>query len=275
MPPTIPYFPDLGDIEPTRKTMHLYTAAIGAVTRVHAIPHPKWWHISLKVHPDGLVTDSMPLPGGGSFALRMDLFHHNVLLYTSRGEAREFDMRQGLTGTEFGDRLLAAVGDLGLTGDYAHKKFSDDSAREYDPDAASRFFIALVNIDYLFKKHRASLEGMVSPVQLWPHNFDLAFEWFGSRRVEQEEHGRMSSHPSQLNLGFFPGEPEPYFYSNPWPFEEDHLLDVPLPEGASWHTEGWQGTYLPYASLPSDETAGIQLRNFARMVYEIASPTLI
>lgn len=272
--PSQTFFPDLNDIEPTRKTLHLYAAAMGAVPRAHAVPHPKWWHISLKVRPDGLVTNAMPIPGGGSFALRMDLLKHQVVLFTNRGQHTTLDMQAGLTGTQFGDQLLAAVGEVGLTGDYARDKFTDDTARAYNPEAASRLFTALVNVDQLFKKHRASLTGEASPVQIWPHGFDIAFDWFGTRTVEHEEDGQVTSYPSQLNLGFYPGEPEPYFYSNPWPFEKDQLVDRPLPHGARWHLEGWEGTYLPYADLAGKPDAGDQLLNFAGQVYEIASPTL-
>ena len=40
--------------------------AVGVVPRAHAIAHPKWWHVSLEVRPTGLVTDPIPLPGGGT-----------------------------------------------------------------------------------------------------------------------------------------------------------------------------------------------------------------
>ena len=91
-----------------------------------------------------------------------------------------------------------------------------------------------------------------------------------------EEHGERQELPSQLNLGFFPGSPgvAAYFYSNPWPFEADVLLGQPLPEGAGWHTEGWQGTLLPYEALVSDPNARKRLLNYARRVFELTAPTL-
>jgi hypothetical protein len=268
-------FPDLSGIEPTRKTLHLYAAALGAVARLHAIRHPKWWHISLKVRPEGLVTDAIALPDGSSFAMRMDLLKHCIVLQTSQGSQRLFDMREGLTGTEFGDLVLDAVAGLGLEGDYAREKFEDDSPRQYDPDAAGRLFTAFVCIDGLFKKHRASLPGEVSPVQIWPYGFDLALDWFGTRPAEYEEHGQIIRSSARLNLGFFPGGPEPYFYSNPSPFERDLLLGQPLPSGARWYTDDWEGTYLPYASLAGREDAAERLLEYASQVFKIASPTLM
>jgi hypothetical protein len=246
-----PQFPALTNWEATRQTLHLYSRAIGVVPRAHVEFHPKWWHISLKVEPDGLNTTKMPRSAGGSFWLAMDL--------------------------KFGDQLLAAVAELGLSAGYARDKFENDDAREYDPEAAGRYLTALTNADRIFKEHRAALSGEVSPVQLWPHNFDLAFEWFGTRVERYEEHGQVQEYPSQINLGFYPGDGAnaPYFYSNPWPFEADVLTANPLPEGARWFTEDWSGSILPYDELAEDERAEERLKAYARAVYDIASPTLL
>jgi hypothetical protein len=219
----------------------------------------------------------MALPGGGTFHLWMNLLDHEVALVTSQGETRHFSMTEGLSSTEFGDRLIGAVAALGLSGDYARQKFENDEPRQYDPEMAEKYFTALVNVDRIFKVHRASLSGEKGPVQLWPHGFDLAFEWFGTRRINYEEDGKSKQLPAQLNLGFSPGEPShplPYFYSNPWPFEEDKLLDRPLPSGARWFTQSWKGSILPYEELVDDERAEERLLAYARAVYEISAPTL-
>jgi hypothetical protein len=276
MPDEAP-LPALTDWEPTRQTLHLYIRAIGVVTRAHAEARPNWWHISLKVHGDQLRTDKMARPDGGEFWLVLDLKQHKVVLYTIEGSFKEFDMTQGLSGTQFGDALLSAVGALGLSGNYARQKFQDDEAREYNAEAAGRYLTALLNVDRLFKEHRSTLQGDVGPVQLWPHNFDLALEWFGTRLVRSEEDGQIEEQRSQINLGFYAGDPAnpPYFYSNPWPFEAEKLMDKPLPQGARWFDEGWQGTILPYDELAGDENAEGRLKEYARTVYEIASPTLL
>jgi hypothetical protein len=271
-------FPSLTGWEPTRDTLQVYSRAVGVVPRAHAEFHPKWWHISLKVGPNGLTTDTMPLPDGGTFSLKIDLRQHQVILSTSGGQTQEFRMTEGLSGTAFGNQILAAVADLGLTADYAREKFESDDPREYDPAVAENFLTALVSADRVFKQHRASLKGEVGPVQLWPHHFDLSVEWFGTRVIEYEEGGKIEKYPAQLNLGLSPGDsghPDPYFYSNPWPFEADVLLAKPLPAGARWFNESWQGTIFPYAELAGDSQAGARLLEYARTVYEAASPTLM
>lgn len=271
-------FPSLGDWEPTRDTLHAYIKAVGVVPRAHADFHPKWWHISLKVRPDGLQTETMAAPDGDTFHLRIDLRQHSVILVANRGIQVEWPMTVGLSATVFGNQILDAVADLGLTAEYAREKFEDDSPRVYNPGDAEKYFHALVNADRIFKAHRATLSGEVGPVQLWPHGFDLAFEWFGTRFAEYEKGGEITKYPAQLNLGFSPGESshsKPYFYSNPWPFEADALLDAPLPRGARWFTNSWQGTILPYAELADEPDAEERLLTYARSVYEITSPTLL
>ena len=273
-------FPTLTDWEPTRQTLHLYSRAVGAVPRAHAEFNPKWWHVSLNVRPDGLETNRMALPDGGQFWLTIDLRQHKTILYTDQGPFRDFDLAGGLSATEFGDQIFSAVAELGLSGDYARDKFEDDEPRQYDPAAAERFLGILVNVNRIFEEHRTALlgrttlKGEVSPLNFWTHGFDLSFEWFGTRVETYETDGKIEELPSQINLGYYPSG-DPYFYSNPWPFETEQLLDKPLPAGAEWHTEGWQGSTLPYEQLVGDKNAEARLREYAQAVFDIGAPTLM
>ena len=260
------------NFEPTRASLHAYAHAIGSIPRTHAEPHDKWWHVSLKVSEQGLETDAMALPDGGTLGLRLDLTSHDVVLTTGGGETR-ISMTEGLTGTEMADRVIGLVAERGLSGEYNREKFESDDARDYDPDVAATYFRAARNVAGVFESHLASLPGEVSQVQLWPHNFDLACEWFGTRVERHKEEGEVTEHPSQLNLGFYP-EGRAYFYSNPWPFEGDKLTGLPLPHGAEWHTEGWEGSILYYDQLAGHPDAETKLAEFARAVFDAASPTL-
>ncbi len=269
-------FPPLTNFEPTRETLHWYAKAVGVLPRVHAEAHPKWWHVSLKVRPDGLYTEPMGLPDGGTLRVKMDLDQHKVVFLVDDEETTEFSMTAGLTASAFGDQLLAAAAELGLSGSYERHRFENEDARHYNAETVPAFWQALVNSHRIFDEFRGSLSGEVSPLQFWTHGFDLSFEWFGSRVVVSETDGQRSEFPSQINLGFYPGNPAdaPYFYSNPWPFEADQLLDQPLPKGARWYIEGWQGTIFPYEELVGDGHAEERLREYARVVHELASPTL-
>lgn len=271
-------FPDLSGWEATRDTLHWYSKAVGVIPRTHLLQHPKWWHISLDVVDDGLLTKPMLTPDARSLQLKVDLRQHHVALLVEGTVEQLFDMQRGLTATAFGDELIAAVADYGLVGEYAREKFENEDGREYEGVSAEKYLHALTNANRIFNDHRTTIGGNVGPVQLWPHHFDLAFEWFGTRVERYEEHGAVQEYPSQINLGFSAGDsghPTPYFYSNPWPFETEKLIEHPLPAGAKWHTTGWQGSLLSYAELANDPRAETRLRAYAQSIYQIASPTLL
>jgi hypothetical protein len=268
------YLPELPAAwEGTRATLHAYALAVAAIPRAYAEAHPKWWHVSLKLTDGGFVTDPIPISEGESLELKMDLVSHEVAVSTSGGGVHTVSMRHGLTGSEFAERLIQIAAAYGLKGDYDRAKFESGEAREYDIEASGVFRDVMARIGASFERHRDTLTGEVSPVQVWPHGFDLAFEWFGSRVETFEEHGTISEHPSQLNLGFYPAG-RPYFYSNPWPFETDRLVDNDLPHGAEWHTDRWQGSILYYDQLQGDPDAEQKLLEYAATVFEIVAPTL-
>ena len=268
----LPALPE--DWETTRATLHAYAHGVGAIPRAHAEAHPRWWHVSLNVQPQGLVTDDMACPDGGTFNVGFDLKSHQVVVGTSGGTSAAFSMSAGASGTKMGDQVLAAVVELGLDGEYKRERFENDEPRGYAPGAAEMFLHVLNNVTGVFEQHRTSLPGEVGPVQLWPHGFDLATEWFGTRVERYEEDGEMTEHPSQINLGFYPGTDRPYFYSNPWPFEGAKLMGEALPHGARWNTEGWEGSILYYDQLQGDPQADTKLAEYAKAVFDLASPTL-
>lgn len=268
----LPELPD--DWEPTRASLHAYALAIDAIPRTHGVVHPRWWHISLKVGPTGLATDPVPLPGSDrTVTIRMDLHDHDVVMQVDGGDEQRFPMTAGLTGTEMADRLIAAAADLGLHGDYSRDKFENSDPRTYEPEHAAVYFEAVSLADQLFETRRAAVTGEVSPVQIWPHNFDMSFEWFGTRLETYEEGGETKTLPGQINLGFYPAG-RAYFYSNPWPFDAAELTGHPLPHGASWHREGWEGSILYYDQVAGDPDGLRKVNDYAATVYELASPLL-
>ena len=259
--------------EETRSTLHAYALSVGAIPRAYADAHPKWWHVSLDLVETGLETDPVPLADKESLKLRMDLTSHEIVVTTTGGDKHTVSMTAGLTATELAERLMGIASSYGLRAEYYRDKFENDDARAYDPSIAETFYAVMSDVAAAFEEHRATLSRDVSPIQVWPHGFDLAFEWYGTRVETHEENGEVRSHPSQLNLGFYPAG-RPYFYSNPWPFDTDSLLGSKLPHGAQWHTDGWEGTILYYDQLQDDPDARKKLLEYAAAVYDVVAPTL-
>jgi hypothetical protein len=270
-PPSLPALPD--PVEPTRTTLQGYALAVRSIPARHAVRHPHWWHVGLTVRPDGLVTEPMTLPDGGAFHLRMDLRRHVVVVDPSRlppgGELSvAVPMDAGLTAGGMGDRLLETVGALGLARDVDRSRFDAADSTGYVPETAAGLFDVLVAMSRVFELRRAELPGDPGPVHVWPHHFDLSFEWFGTRVVTGDE----GEAPAQLSLGFVPTGPA-YLYSIPWPFDPG-LLENDLPAGAHWNTEGWQGAALPYDEIAGRPDGVDRVLAFARRVFDLARPTL-
>lgn len=270
-------FPDLGDWLQTRDTLHAYSRLLGAVRRLLMPPHPRWWHISLELASQGLTTGQIPAPTearGGDLELTLNLRRSRLALGADGDSRHELSLLAAPTATELGQEVVAWLRRLGIESGPERSLWVDDGERSYDPEAATRFLRALLEVEKVFERVRSTLSGETGPIQLWPHHLDLSFEWFGSRRVEYEEEGEARETSAQIGFGFSTGDdshPEAYFYATPWPFEEP-FLEGSLPAAARWQTVGWQGGLLPYTLVRRDGPEA--LSGFLRAVYEIAAPHL-
>lgn len=269
-----PFFPQFHPAwEATRATLHAYAHASSAIARSAAVPHPKWWHVSLKVRPEGFCTDPTPIPSGGALSVVMDLNNHVITLRSSSGLVRPFSMLEGMTATELGDALTAAAAEADLDTPIERDRFVNDDARPYEPLAARTFFEIATNAAGVMRRQQLIVGDPTGPVQIWPHGFDMAFEWFGPKDVDHVEDGKQVTQKAQVNFGLYPGG-EPYFYCNPWPFEPETLVPNTLPAGASWHLEGWQGAILPYAAVAGAPSGSDRVAEFFTRVHELAAPTM-
>jgi len=252
----------------TRAALHGHARAMSLLPRRHAHPHPEWWHVGLEIGETGPATTPITLPTGGVMVIAMDLTSHEAVATTSAGEERRWSLATTPPGS-LADALAAFGASHGLGPDPTPDDL-DRAAPRYDPAAAAVFWGALRDVASVFDRHMAALPGDRGVTHLWPHGFDLSVEWYG-RRLQPDDHGKLL--PTRLNLGFDPGPRRQYFYSNPWPFDRA-LLGTSLPEGASWHTDDWLGTMLPY-ELVADDPAGLdRLARYAAAVFAAASPTL-
>lgn len=262
-------FPKLSNWRETRETLHAYSKVIGAIRAAYAPSLPRYQHVSLRLYTAGLTTTAIPHPEDAkrSFSLSLDLRNHYVLLNTSDGGVHQVRISEGLSATQLGEELLAKLAEQGVPGTVDVKKYADDEPRNYSLDAAERYFTALTHIGRLFEQFHGEVLGEKDPVQFWPHHFDLSFIVLGSKQVSNME-GEFSS---QITFGFAPddpGQPSPYFYANPFPFEES-LTHATLPHGASWHTAIWQGALLPYGHIAELPDADQKILDFLRETYRV------
>jgi hypothetical protein len=263
---TFPPLP-LNRWQPTRDTLAVYARLLGKIRRALTPPQKHWGHASLRAAAVGLTTTPIPA-GDQTFELLLDLTAHRLALTTSRGARAHVELA-GQSPAAFRDAVLAALAAQGIRPALEGGAFDDAQEGVYDATAVSRFWQALSQIDAVLKAFRHGFRGESSPVQFWPHHFDLAVTWFSGRLVPDQEPDDPEYADEQMNFGFSTGDggvPEPYFYATAYP-TPDGFTTAALPEGASWRSEGWTGAVLPYARIAATADGKTRLRDFLHTVH--------
>ncbi len=267
------HFPplSLNTWQPTRETIAHYAQVVGKVRRAMTPPQKHWWHVSLRTAAAGLTTTPVPA-GSKTFELLLDFTHHRLLMTTSHGERRDFRLA-GQSVHAFKNELLETLAELAIYPEIDHDLFIDQSVGTYDQTAVAAFWHALSQIDATLKEFRAGFRGESSPVQLWPHHFDLGVNWFSGRLVPDQDPDDPEWSDEQMNFGFSTGDggiPDPYFYVTAYP-TPDGWNETKLPSGAYWQTEGWTGAVLPYSVLAGSEDGKSLLLTFLRSLQKSAA----
>lgn len=255
----------LAEWRPTRDTLHAYTRLVGKVRQALMPPQKHWWHISLRTSACGLTTTPMPA-GNRTCDLTLDLTSHDLTVTTSRGDWWDVPL-EGQSSRELQEAALANLETIGVKPALDRKAFASEETNPYDVDAVEAYWQALSQIDLLLKQFRGELREETSPVQLWPHHFDLSLVWFSGRRVPGVDSSNAVEADEQMAFGFSTGDEgtaEPYFYitAYPWPAGLEETI---LPDGACWHHEGWRGALLPYHHLPATDPRAYLLDFWRRL----------
>lgn len=251
---------DLAAWQPTRDTLQLYAKALGKIRRALTAPQKHWWHISLRLTATGLTTTPI-LVDDQVIELQLDCLGHAVRLLTGGQTHLTQPIGRGESIAEGVDSLLHTLAQQGVMVDIDRSLFSAAAPLAYDPHSAEAYFQALVRIDGLLKQFQHGLRQETSPVQLWPHHFDLAMLWLSGRLVAGQDSDNAEYADEQMNFGFATGDldlPEAYFYVTAYPAPKG-WGDAPLPAPARWHRLGWTGALLTYADwrqMP-DPAAGL------------------
>lgn len=243
-PPLLPT-----ELQPTLTTLQSYAQLIGKVRRACAPRQKHWFHVSLRLNATGLTTTAIPA-GSQTFELQLDLTTHRLIITTNQGRRYETPLTDQ-SPAQFRDEVLAALRVMGLEPEIDRSLFDDDTPGRYDRVVAARYWLALSQIDAVFKQFRGELRRETGPVQLWPHHLDLALLWFSGRLVPGQDPANEEDADEQMNFGFSPGDdgiPDPYFYATAYPTPAG-LTDTPLPDDTYWHTGGFTGAILPYQAL--------------------------
>ena len=266
-------FPDLtlANWHETRDTVHLYARVVGEVRKQLTPRQKHWWHASLRTSAVGLTTTPMRA-GSKTVELAFNFFTHELRLRTSIGE-EDFISLDGQSIKDFSDELIEILGDVGVPVTIKPEYGEDDRHRTYNDTAVESFWEAFSQIDQVYKVFKGTLRQETSPVQLWPHHFDLAVVWFSGRLIPGQDPNDAEHSDEQMNFGFSTGDeyiPDPYFYITAYPMP-DSLLGTPLPEGAYWMSNQLTAAILPYAALTTSDDPEALLNSYLETVHAAGS----
>ena len=285
--PSIP----VTDWAETRDTLHLYTQVVGKVRLANEPRLNHWWNIPLYVSARGLTTSLMPHPTGPAFQIDFDFVDHRLDVATVTGQPRSLDLVPRPVAA-FYAATMSVLDELGLTTDIWPMPveipdaipFPDDRVHAaYDPDAVHRFWLALVEIERVFKMFRTRFVGKSSPVHLFWGSLDLALTRFSGRTAPPHPGGAPNCGPHVMweayshevsSCGYWPGPPgeEGVFYGYAYP-EPPGYRDTPVaPAGARWD-DGLGEFVLPYELVRTAPDPDRVLLEFLQSTYEAAAST--
>jgi Family of unknown function (DUF5996) len=271
--------------EPTKETLHLWTQIVGKVRLAAVSPQNHWWHVALYVDTRGLTTRRLRFDEL-DFDVSFDFVAHELVVRTSRGEARSFPLTDGLSVAGFHERLFALLAGFGIEvetkpepyGIPITTPFAEDSEHaSYDSEAVARFFGALRWSDWMLQEFAGWFCGKTSPVHFFWHGFDLAVTRFSGRRAPElptaDPVSREAYSHEVISFGFWAGDRAvrmPAFYSYTAP-EPEGLADRSLrPEAASWQQPYGSShlALLPYDEVRTSSDPRETLLDFLESAYE-------
>ncbi|MGI9341721.1 MAG: DUF5996 family protein [Gammaproteobacteria bacterium] len=265
-------FPGIDDVSSvaTRDALHVYSRVLGDWLKSSRTKRKHWWHASLRPALHGLTTGVVHQ--GPGFELELNLRDSQLLVRTLQG--------QELAETLHGQPASALAGSIAkfLTAQGLEQTFVpetshiDGSADErpgYSADVARRLADVLNSVAAAMTEFRAGIREETSPIQLWPHHFDLSMLWLPGEKIPGQDPADEEYSDKQMNFGFTFGDasiPEPYFYVSAYP-QPDAFPSIDLPAGTSWHAEGFNGAVLKYGNLcATDDPQGYLLDLWQRML---------
>ena len=134
----------------------------------------------------------------------------------------------------------------------------------YLSEIANNVSAVLRSISAAMTTFRASIAEETSPIQLWPHHFDLAMLWLPGEKIPGMDPADEEISEKQMNFGFAFGDaiiPDPYFYVTAYPLP-DELPELLLPDGTYWQSEGFRGAVLTYERLMEESNPQYFLVSF-------------
>jgi hypothetical protein len=280
---------DLHEWLATRDTLHMWLQIVGKIRLVQTPWINHSWHATLYVTSRGLTTSLIP-HGNRQFQIDLDLLDHRLAITATDGRRGGFALEPQTVGS-FYRRLMEELNRLDLPVHIVTRPnevpeaipFEQDEVhKDYDPDAANRFWHMLVQAQRVMLKFRTRFIGKCSPIHLFWGAMDLAVTRFSGRgapthpggipnlpdRVTREAYSHEVS-----SCGFWSGTPPvdyPAFYAYAYP-EPAGFADARIRPDGAFYSPDFREFVLPYARVRESSTPDETLLEFLQSTYDAAA----
>lgn len=254
---------DAAAVADTRDAIHAYARILGNCLKTCRAKRKHWWHASLRPSLSGLGTGI--IRSTIDFELELDLIANQLAARAGNGQARCIELR-GQSASELAGSAVEALQEMQVSESAvaAVADATDDSATHPNYSAPQAVLLGQVlrTISTAMETFRAGIREETSPIQTWPHHFDLSMIWLPGELIPGQDPANEEYADKQMNFGFGFGDdnqPEPYFYVTAYP-TPDGLPDMSLPPGSHWNSEGFNGVLLYYRDLINQADPGAYLQ---------------
>jgi len=287
VPPTA--WPDLtlAQWQGTRDALHLWTQIVGKVRLALAPMVNHWWQVPFYVSARGLTTSLMHA-GPTGLEAEFDFIAQRLELRSSTGARRAIALEPQSV-ADFYAKVMAALRELRIPVRVLPRPVEtavaipfpeDTKPRPYDPGAAQRFWLALLQGSRVLGVFRSRFQGKVSPVHFFWGAADLAVSRFSGRRAPRHP-GGVPNCPDRIqqlayshevsSCGFWPGgSDEGSFYSYAYPTPPD-FAQSPIEPGTAYFDPGLGEFILPYADVRRSHDPDSTLLAFFQSTYDAAA----
>lgn len=283
--PDIPFEP----WKDSSETLHQWLQIVGK----YRLAYTPWlnhsWHATLYLTPRGLTTSVIHC-ADKSVQVDFDFIEHQLIGAASDGQRRTLSL-EPMPVAAFHDRFRAMVDELGVSIDFDGAPnevpdpipFANNTAPgAYDADSVHRFWLALLQVDRVFKLFRTGFLGKVSPVHLFWGSFDLAVTRFSGRAAPRHP-GGVPGLPDEVtreayshevsSAGFWGGGGGlgfPAFYSYAYPTPEG-FGEQPVTPSEAYFDANLGEFLLPYEAVQNAADPDQTLLSFLQSTYDAAA----
>jgi len=254
---TTDHYPSLDNsvLSATKSALHAYAGILGGWQKKCQPKRKHWWHASLRPSLNGLTTGVVHAET--DFEINLNLRESLLQCRTSDGQQlSEKLLGQSASGlAEVIENFLVSAGVKSVP----DKPVNPDSKTEYSAyteQHANLISRVLNSVSSTMGRFRAGIREETSPVQLFPHHFDLSLLWLPGDKIADQDPANEEYADKQMNFGFTFGDEsitQAYFYATAYPLP-DALPAMSLPSGTVWQTEGFSGAVLLYKDLVNNNS---------------------